>query len=193
MPECKHARRLLPDPDNEPDFYNISSMFPVPDEQNKTTAGLSARSTPFASSSRLASEALLPDTDMNHPVRPSKMARTVASPYGLEPNSVFGLMQQQQPTDMTSAAALVASARRQEIIAMQQQQQQLQLVSQLQQQQQPALVQQQIRIGGQPQQQQQQQQPRAEQLLAALASLLAASGSAAQPNGDLNPAAFHQY
>jgi hypothetical protein len=29
MPEARDARRLIPDPDNEPDFYTISKVFPV--------------------------------------------------------------------------------------------------------------------------------------------------------------------
>jgi hypothetical protein len=32
MPKPKDARRQIPDPDNEPDFYEISSKYPLPDE-----------------------------------------------------------------------------------------------------------------------------------------------------------------
>lgn len=40
MPEPKDARRLFPDPENEPDFYRISQMFPVPagDREQATAA-----------------------------------------------------------------------------------------------------------------------------------------------------------
>jgi hypothetical protein len=37
MPEAKDARRLSPDPENEPEFENISSIFPVPGGQSTTT------------------------------------------------------------------------------------------------------------------------------------------------------------
>ena len=30
MPRAKDARRLIPDPDNEPNFYAISRVYPVP-------------------------------------------------------------------------------------------------------------------------------------------------------------------
>jgi hypothetical protein len=33
MPEAKDARRMLPDPENEPDFERISKVFPLPDER----------------------------------------------------------------------------------------------------------------------------------------------------------------
>jgi hypothetical protein len=32
MPESKDARRLIPDPENEPDFYATSSKYPLPDD-----------------------------------------------------------------------------------------------------------------------------------------------------------------
>jgi hypothetical protein len=35
MPEAKDARRMIPDPDNEPDFERISKVFPLPDAQAK--------------------------------------------------------------------------------------------------------------------------------------------------------------
>jgi hypothetical protein len=33
MPEAKDARRMIPDPDNEPDFERVSKVFPLPDER----------------------------------------------------------------------------------------------------------------------------------------------------------------
>ena len=33
MPVAKDARRMIPDPDNEPDFERISKVFPLPDAQ----------------------------------------------------------------------------------------------------------------------------------------------------------------
>lgn len=38
MPEARDARRLTPDPENEPDFYSISRVFPLPDEEKKVPA-----------------------------------------------------------------------------------------------------------------------------------------------------------
>jgi len=34
MPEPKDARRQIPDPENEPDFYRISKLFPLPDSSD---------------------------------------------------------------------------------------------------------------------------------------------------------------
>lgn len=33
MPKPKDARRLIPDPENEPDFYAISKVYPLPDDE----------------------------------------------------------------------------------------------------------------------------------------------------------------
>jgi hypothetical protein len=33
MPEAKDARRMIPDPDNEPDFERVSKVFPLPDDR----------------------------------------------------------------------------------------------------------------------------------------------------------------
>jgi hypothetical protein len=38
MPEAKDARRMIPDPDNEPDFERISKVFPLPDAKAKMLA-----------------------------------------------------------------------------------------------------------------------------------------------------------
>jgi len=38
MPQPKNARRLIPDPENEPDFYRISELFPLNGETSKPTA-----------------------------------------------------------------------------------------------------------------------------------------------------------
>eukprot|EP00542_Grammatophora_oceanica_P016705 CAMPEP_0194033434 /NCGR_PEP_ID=MMETSP0009_2-20130614/6133_1 /TAXON_ID=210454 /ORGANISM="Grammatophora oceanica, Strain CCMP 410" /LENGTH=414 /DNA_ID=CAMNT_0038674129 /DNA_START=103 /DNA_END=1348 /DNA_ORIENTATION=+ len=35
MPRPKNARRLIPDPENEPNFYRISQLFPLPDDQQQ--------------------------------------------------------------------------------------------------------------------------------------------------------------
>ena len=37
MPRCKNARRIVADPDNEPNFYNIGQLFPL-EEVNKANA-----------------------------------------------------------------------------------------------------------------------------------------------------------
>jgi hypothetical protein len=39
MPGSKDARRLIPDPDNELDFYAVSSKHPLPDDPNFDTTG----------------------------------------------------------------------------------------------------------------------------------------------------------
>jgi hypothetical protein len=37
MPPAKDARRLIPDPDNEPNFYAISKMYPLPGDDQEDT------------------------------------------------------------------------------------------------------------------------------------------------------------
>ena len=38
MPEPKRSRRLAPDPENEPNFYQISQLFPLPDQEGVARA-----------------------------------------------------------------------------------------------------------------------------------------------------------
>lgn len=57
MPEGRDARRLVPDPETEPDFYSISRVFPLPDEkQNLTASALAAASEIAPGHARLASQ-----------------------------------------------------------------------------------------------------------------------------------------
>lgn len=37
MPQPKNARLLIPDPDNEPDFYTLSKLFPLADQAQDAT------------------------------------------------------------------------------------------------------------------------------------------------------------
>lgn len=46
MPQPKNARRLVPDPENEPDFYQLSKLFPLPDEKGKPQARVAAKKSP---------------------------------------------------------------------------------------------------------------------------------------------------
>lgn len=82
MPEPKDARRLLPDPENEPDFYNISSLFPVPDDA--TSAKLKknpAPEKPADVGAKRPSEAVWTETA----APPAKAAKTTveASPQAM--------------------------------------------------------------------------------------------------------------
>lgn len=42
MPQPKNARLLIPDPENEPDFYTLSKLFPLPDQEQDDTVPPSA-------------------------------------------------------------------------------------------------------------------------------------------------------
>lgn len=42
MPQPKNARLLMPDPENEPDFYTLSKLFPLPDQAQDKNMSLSA-------------------------------------------------------------------------------------------------------------------------------------------------------
>jgi hypothetical protein len=58
MPEARDARRLIPDPENEPDFYSISRVFPLPDDEpERIGATVSGDATVLPTSTkRLASD-----------------------------------------------------------------------------------------------------------------------------------------
>jgi hypothetical protein len=76
MPEPKNSQRLIPDPDNEPDFYAISSKHPLPDDLDFDMAkpeGTNKKPTknePVATP-RLASEASWFNDQMPPAKRPS--------------------------------------------------------------------------------------------------------------------------
>jgi hypothetical protein len=76
MPEPKDARRLIPDPDNEPDFYAISSKYPLPDDPdfhmvNPEEKVEKSTKTEAVAAPRLASEASWFNDDMSPAKRPA--------------------------------------------------------------------------------------------------------------------------
>jgi hypothetical protein len=79
MPEPKKSQRLIPDPDNEPDFYAISSKHPLPDDPDfamvkpEETSKKPPKNEP-AATSRLASEASWFNDQMPPAKRPSLMS-----------------------------------------------------------------------------------------------------------------------
>jgi hypothetical protein len=76
MPEPKNSQRLIPDPDNEPDFYAISSKHPLPDDPDfnmskpEETNKKPTKKEPVATP-RLASEASWFNDQMLPAKRPS--------------------------------------------------------------------------------------------------------------------------
>jgi hypothetical protein len=77
MPEPKNSQRLIPDPDNEPDFYAISSKHPLPDDPyfdmakpEETSKKKPPANEPLATP-RLASEASWFNDQMPPAKRPS--------------------------------------------------------------------------------------------------------------------------
>jgi hypothetical protein len=79
MPEPKNSQRLIPDPDNEPDFYAISSKHPLPDNPDfamvkpEDTSKKPLKNEP-AATSRLASESSWFNDQMPPAKRPSLMS-----------------------------------------------------------------------------------------------------------------------
>jgi hypothetical protein len=82
MPESKDARRLVPDPENELDFYAISSKYPLPDDPNfdltspQEESGKSIKSQ--AGSPHVASEASWLMDKMPPAKRPTLMSNAYA-------------------------------------------------------------------------------------------------------------------
>lgn len=100
MPKPKDARRLIPDPENEPDFYRISKMYPLPDdpafgkEKTKEQEAPTRREVPVASVAAVASASPVgaavkrsaPDLNwMNSQVQDSKRMR------GMQPDPLMSL------------------------------------------------------------------------------------------------------
>lgn len=111
MPGPKDARRLLPDPENEPDFYKISELYPLPGGDAVTAVGNGPRvSPPLAEpskNSRLASE-----VHTLIEARPSKMTKTdsspLAAPASLGLAAQVGAVMARRRADLLNAAAAQA-------------------------------------------------------------------------------------
>jgi hypothetical protein len=83
MPESKDARRLVPDPENELDFYAISSKYPLPDDPNfdmtsPLEEGEKSTKSHAVTSSHLTSEASWFKDQMPPAKRPALMSYTDA-------------------------------------------------------------------------------------------------------------------
>jgi hypothetical protein len=84
MPEPKNSQRLIPDPDNEPDFYAISSKHPLPDDPDfnmakpEETSKKPPKKEP-AAAPRLASEA----SWFNDQIPPAKRPTLASNVYNV--------------------------------------------------------------------------------------------------------------
>lgn len=120
MPEGKDARRLVPDPDNEPDFYSISRVFPLPDKEKQPEA-TSPATTPTTSAGikRLASNISFSGDELP----PAKRAALVTTPVRPEMDVATQARQllASSTTDMTMQA--LAATLQAELLALQQKQQ----------------------------------------------------------------------
>jgi hypothetical protein len=85
MPEPKDSRLLIPDPTNEPDFYAISSEYPLPDDPDfdmagpVEEAGKPKKRAAIAPARRLASEAPWFNDEMPQAKRPALERNTDSS------------------------------------------------------------------------------------------------------------------
>jgi hypothetical protein len=103
MPEPKDSRRLIPDPDNEPNFYAISSEYPLPDDpdfymvepvEDSEEPKKRAANAPVAAP-RLASEASWFNNEMPPAKRPAFERNTdaAASRFNTVPASALSRLQ----------------------------------------------------------------------------------------------------
>ena len=121
MPKPKDARRLIPDPDNEPDFYAISKAFPLPDstnaspkeERQRSENGFSKSGTSRPASDSVQSNSLPPVSKRQRLVDPnSKIAGHSARLGNVAPaDSSTNDGRISMPTSMTPtlAASLLAA------------------------------------------------------------------------------------
>lgn len=111
MPKHKNARHLIPDPDNEPDFYRLSKLFPlgdqemeieIPSQDKKIASTESSNAVPPAAQRELAHAASLP---------------SVAA--GVLPTSSMGTSSLLTPHQTSSSSVLTASSliRQQQLIS----------------------------------------------------------------------------
>ena len=128
MPAPKDARRQIPDPENEPDFYKIAAAYPLPGQEDAKISSVPPTvSAPSASlpaskeisllQSRVASE--VPWMQMP----PAKRLAVAAQQAPLVPGSLLPAVT--DPTTSPTTALAQLSAQRVFLLQRQQQQQQL--------------------------------------------------------------------
>ena len=97
MPQPKNARHLIPDPENEPDFYHLSKILPLADQKQDIVipAAASAKKPPAVTAppatNHLAAAAAQPDVDRGLPSsavlhHPSISAGLVPAALLVQPN-----------------------------------------------------------------------------------------------------------
>jgi len=153
MPEGKDARRLIPDPENEPDFYAISKAFPLPGNPQTSVPDTKPEAepkklipsvTPVSTGMRLASEVNWMTSVPTAIQEPPSKVRVLAAPTAptmvpvANPSSLLalGLIQQQRQqeqeerlrlallrNELSAAAAAGPSPLQAELLALRQLQQ----------------------------------------------------------------------
>jgi hypothetical protein len=81
MPVARTPRRLTEDPDNEPDFYSISTLFPLPDRH--TINNNSNKSSTVEAAAATTTTPFLFGTTMTAPVHPGGMTLLSAFPQAI--------------------------------------------------------------------------------------------------------------
>jgi len=102
MPRAKDARRLLPDPENELDFYQITQRYPLPDESKAMVGHHALGVTALPDVSLLAGQARLASdvSWLASQLPPAKIPALTRAPTGLLP-----LNESRNPLDVTQARA----------------------------------------------------------------------------------------
>ena len=101
MPRPKDARRTVADPDNEPNFYNISLLYPLSDDEETKTTEQEERDEK-ADSSEVS--ALPPQTAL------STLSPMMNPTFFLNPSSAVPPLQLQQQQELLLAMTLLESS-----------------------------------------------------------------------------------
>mmetsp|Transcript_10941 Transcript_10941/g.15416 ORF Transcript_10941/g.15416 Transcript_10941/m.15416 type:complete len:452 (+) Transcript_10941:101-1456(+) len=108
MPKPKNARRLAPDPQNEPNFYKIAEMFPLPRQSGASNS--STRESVTSSAVPVAKPAPQPIDTSEQDKKPSARPSVTAKP-ALKPQSVTSATSKPAPPTVTSSTAAASVAR----------------------------------------------------------------------------------
>lgn len=112
MPQPRNARRLIPDPENEPDFYKLAKLFPLPDVQGDEASDASEAPRPPA-----AAAAASANDDNEEPSKPPASISDKAVAAGVQGNNLTAASVQGGPNlvaalhnpNVNAAAARAAS------------------------------------------------------------------------------------
>jgi len=104
MPKHKNARHLIPDPENEPDFYRLSKVFPLADQETEVRIPPQAKKIPSTASESSSAVPPAGQREVGH------AASLPSVTTGVLPTSTIGTSSLLGPHQTAANSVLTASS-----------------------------------------------------------------------------------